>query len=103
MLFDPMVALAVTAASAATDFVYTMYMKEVVAKHPVRAGLLSSLYHLVAAFAIVSYTKNWIYVLFTALGGFFGVYLSVRFRFWEDRPSSLDPVHVDPEPADVDE
>ena len=84
--FDPLIALAVIAAVAVTDFLYVIWLKEVVAKRAVRAGLVSTLYHFVAAFAIISYTKNWVYVLFSGLGSFIGVYISTRFFSSPDRP-----------------
>ncbi len=79
MTFDPWIALAVVAAMAMTDAIYVLWLKQVVAKRPIRAGLLSSLYHMAAAVAVISYTKEWIYVLFAAAGSFVGVYLSTRF------------------------
>jgi hypothetical protein len=37
----------------------------------------SSVWHLLAAFAVISYTSNWAYVLFAALGSLIGGYSSI--------------------------
>ena len=34
--------------------------------------------YLLAAFAVISYTSNWVYVLFAALGSWIGGFLSIN-------------------------
>ena len=38
---------------------------------------MSSVWYLLSAFAVISYTSNWAYVLFAALGSWIGGYLSI--------------------------
>lgn len=37
----------------------------------------SSVWYLLSAFAVISYTKNWVYVVFAAIGSWVGAYLSM--------------------------
>ena len=43
----------------------------------VAAATWSSVWYLLAAFAVISYTSNWVYVLFAALGSWIGGFLSI--------------------------
>jgi hypothetical protein len=43
----------------------------------VSAATWSSVWYLLSAFAVISYTKNWAYVCFAALGSWIGAYLSM--------------------------
>jgi hypothetical protein len=43
------------------------------------AATWSSVWYLLSAFAVISYTKNWGYVAFAAIGSWIGAYLSVTF------------------------
>ena len=73
----PLTALAVVLATAATDAVYVMFTSAVVARRRVPAATWSSVWYLLAAFAVISYTLNWVYVLFAALGSWIGGFLSI--------------------------
>ena len=74
---DPLTAAAVVVATAATDAVYVMFTSAVVARRRVPAATWSSVWYLLAAFAVISYTSNWAYVLFAALGSWIGGFLSI--------------------------
>ena len=76
---DPLTAGAVLLATAATDAVYVMFTSAVVARKRVPAATWSSVWYLLSAFAVISYTKNWAYVLFAAIGSWLGAYLSMTF------------------------
>ena len=41
------------------------------------AARVSTVEHLLSAFAVISYTSNWVYVLFAALGSWIGGFLSI--------------------------
>jgi hypothetical protein len=44
-----------------------------------------------SAFAVISYTRNWVYVCFAALGSWVGAYISMTvLRRPESRGGSLD-------------
>jgi hypothetical protein len=49
----------------------------VMARRPARAASWSSLWYLLSAFAVISYTGNPIYALFAAAGSWIGAYFSV--------------------------
>src|SRR6185437_10293200 len=74
---DPLLALGVVLATAATDATYVMFTASVVARRRVPAATWSSVWYLLSSFAVISYTNNWIYVLFAALGSWIGAYLTL--------------------------
>jgi uncharacterized membrane protein YhaH (DUF805 family) len=76
---DPFVAAGVVVATAATDAVYVMFTAAVVARKRVPAANWSSVWYLLSSFAVISYTNNWIYVCFAALGSWIGAYASLTF------------------------
>lgn len=80
---DPILALGVTLSTAATDAVYVMFSAPVAARKRVPAASWSSVWYLLSAFAVISYTRNWVYVGFAALGSWIGEYLSMT---WLRRP-----------------
>jgi hypothetical protein len=74
---DPWLALGVLASTAATDAVYVMFNAAVSARRRVPAASWSSIWYLLSAFAVISYTRNWVYVCFAALGSWIGAYISM--------------------------
>lgn len=74
---DPWLAAGVVASTAATDAVYVMFTAAVSARKRVPAATWSSIWYLLASFAVITYTKNWIYVCFAALGSWIGAYASI--------------------------
>jgi hypothetical protein len=53
-----MLALAVMASTAATDAVYVLFTAAVASRLRFRADTWSSLWYLLSAFAVISYTRN---------------------------------------------
>ncbi len=84
---EPLLALGVVASTAATDAVYVLFSAAVASRLRVRAATWSSLWYLLSAFAVISYTRNWIYVCFAALGSWLGAFASVS---WLNRPGASD-------------
>jgi hypothetical protein len=74
---DPLLAFGVFLSTAATDAVYVQFNAAVSAKRRVPAASWSSLWYLLSAFAVISYTKNWWYVGFAASGSWVGAYFSM--------------------------
>ena len=70
-------AVGVMASTAATDAVYVMFNAAVSARRRVPAATWSSVWYLLSAFAVISYTRNWVYVGFAAAGSWVGAYLSM--------------------------
>jgi peptidoglycan biosynthesis protein MviN/MurJ (putative lipid II flippase) len=97
---NPLVAAGVAASTAATDAVYVMFTSAVNARRPARAATWSSMWYLLAAFAVISYTGNPVYALFAAAGSWVGAYSSVR---WLTRREHVNdkaqpPAHKPPAP-----
>ena len=74
---DPLLACGVVLSTAATDAVYVMFNSAVSAQRRVSAATWSSVWYLLSAFAVISYTKNWVYVCFAAVGSWIGAYVSM--------------------------
>ena len=79
---NPLIAAGVVVSTAATDAVYVMFNAAVTERRPAVAASWSSLWYLLAAFAVISYTGNPIYALFAAAGSWIGAYSSVS----DERP-----------------
>jgi hypothetical protein len=79
---DPLTAAGVVLATAATDAVYVMFSASVAARRRISAANWSSAWYLLSSFAIISYTQNWVYVVFAAAGSWIGAYLSMTFLRW---------------------
>jgi hypothetical protein len=77
--FEWLLALGVVVSTAATDAVYVMFNAAVSSRRRVPAATWSSVWYLLSAFAVISYTKNWVYVCFAAVGSWVGAYLSMTF------------------------
>src|ERR1700742_4417452 len=71
---DPLLALGVLLSTAATDAVYVLFNAAVSSRRRVPAATWSSIGYLLSAFAVISYTKNWVYVGFAAVGSWIGAY-----------------------------
>jgi hypothetical protein len=74
---NPIIAIGVLACTAGTDAVYVMFTAAVTARRRGMAATWSSVWYLLSAFAVISYTGNPIYVLFAALGSWVGAFGAV--------------------------
>jgi hypothetical protein len=74
---DPFVAVGVMVATATTDAAYVMFTAAVVARKRVPAATWSSVWYLLSSFAVISYTNNWVYVLFAAAGSWIGAFVTI--------------------------
>ncbi|MCI4677375.1 hypothetical protein K9U39_00350 [Rhodoblastus acidophilus] len=79
---DPLVAVGVIASTAATDAVYVLFNASVSERRRFAAATWSSVWYLLSAFAVISYTSNWIYVLFAASGSWIGGFFSITALNW---------------------
>lgn len=93
---DPLLALGVVLATAATDAVYVMFTSAVVARRRVPAATWSSIWYVLSSFAVISYTNNWVYVVFAAVGSWLGAYATMTFLHG---PPSHPPAPLKPSPA----
>lgn len=74
---DPLVAAGVVAATALTDACYVMFTSAVAARRRVPAATWSSVWYLLSSYAVISYTSNWAYVCFAAVGSWIGAFASI--------------------------
>src|ERR1700735_2675522 len=74
---QPWLALGVVVSTAATDAVYVAFTAAVASRSRLAAASWSSVWYLLSSFAVITYTKNWAYVVFAALGSWIGAYLSM--------------------------
>ena len=88
---DYLLALGVVLSTAATDAVYVMFNAAVSSRRRMPAASWSSVWYLLSAFAVISYTRNWVYVCFAAAGSWIGAYLSMTFLGKHDRGGDLEP------------
>jgi hypothetical protein len=85
---DPLVAIGVLVATATTDAAYVMFTASVVARKRVPAATWSSIWYLLSSFAVISYTQNWVYVAFAAIGSWVGAYVTLTFVHRVPEPPS---------------
>jgi hypothetical protein len=76
---DPWLAVGVLVSTAATDAVYVMFTAAVSSRKRLPAATWSSVWYLLSAFAVISYTKNWVYVGFAAAGSWIGAFVSMTY------------------------
>jgi uncharacterized membrane protein YhaH (DUF805 family) len=76
---NPLIALGVVVATAATDSVYVLFTAAVVARRRLPAANWSGVWYLLSSFAVISYTSHWFYVVFAAIGSWIGAFLSITF------------------------
>jgi len=88
---NPLIAAGVVVSTAATDAVYVMFTASVSTRRPARAATWSSLWYLLAAFAVISYTGNPVYVLFAGAGSWLGAFASVKWLIRSDKIDERAP------------
>ncbi len=81
----PLIAAGVMASTALTDAVYVLFNSAVSGRRRISAANWSSLWYLLSAFAVISYTGNPLYVLFAALGSWLGAFGAVTWLTRTDR------------------
>src|SRR6201985_426122 len=91
---NPLTAIGVVFATAATDAVYVMFTSAVVARRRIPAATWSSCWYLLSSFAVISYTEHWIYVAFSALGSWIGAFASITFL--QPPPTAPPPIGAAP-------
>jgi hypothetical protein len=76
---NPLIAAGVVLTTGFTDAAYVMFTSAVVARKRVPAATWSSVLYLLSSFAVISYTHNWVYLVFAALGSWIGAFASMTF------------------------
>src|SRR5436305_12142929 len=88
---SPLIALAVILSTATTDAVYVLFTSAVSARRRLPAANWSSLWYLLSAFAVISYTSNAAYVVFAALGSWLGAFCAVSYLRHRDPAATRSP------------
>ena len=88
---DPWLALGVLVSTAATDAVYVMFNAAVSSRKRLPAATWSSVWYLLSAFAVISYTRNWAYVGFAAAGSWIGAYASLTLLRGAEKSKAARP------------
>ena len=83
---NPLIAVGVTASTAVTDAVYVLFSAAVAARRRSVAASWSSIWYLLSAFAVISYTGNAVYVIFAAAGSWLGAFAAVTWLDKRDLP-----------------
>jgi hypothetical protein len=91
---DPLLALGVVVSTMATDAVYVLFNAAVSGRRRFGAATWSSIWYLLSAFAVISYTKNPIYTLFAATGSWIGAFCAVSWLNRTDLQTSLSPRRI---------
>jgi predicted small integral membrane protein len=87
----PLLAVGVLLSTALTDAVYVLFTSAVAARRRLAAATWSSCWYLLSAFAVISYTRSWIYVLFAAGGSWLGAYASLTWLRLRDGTPGAGP------------
>jgi hypothetical protein len=76
---DLWIALGVVAATALTDAVCVLFTASIIHRKDLAAANWSAMSYMLSAFAVISFTNNWIYVVFAALGSWIGAYATMKY------------------------
>src|SRR5262245_14099633 len=98
---DPLIALGVVAATALTDAVCVMFTSSVVQRRDLAAAKWGSLTYMLSAFAVISFTNNWLYVVFAALGSWIGAYATMKVLRWRTSAAAPPAIPVPSIPTPV--
>jgi hypothetical protein len=86
---SPLIAAGVMASTATTDAVFVMFNGAVSERRRVKAASWSSIWYLLSAFAVISYTKNPLYTPFAAAGSWIGAFCAVTWLSRSDPRSAI--------------
>jgi hypothetical protein len=85
---EPLIAAGVLVSTALTDAVYVLFTAAVAARNRFSAASWSSVWYLLSSFAVITYTHQWFYLLFAAVGSWIGAYASMTLMHGARNPSS---------------
>jgi hypothetical protein len=74
---SPLIGAGVMLSTATTDAIYVLFNAAVADRRRTLAATWSSLWYLLAAFAVISYTSNAAYVVFAAAGSWIGAFCAL--------------------------
>jgi hypothetical protein len=77
--FNWLTALIVFVTYVLIDILYAVYVIQVGKRDAVRSALASSALYSLAAYGVITYSQNIVYVIPLALGAFLGTYVVVKY------------------------
>ena len=77
--FNYLLAFGVFLAYVLVDALYAFYTLEVVRRSPVTAATTGAAMHFLLALGVISYIKNYLYIIPLAIGSWLGTYLVVKY------------------------
>ena len=77
--FNPMLALGVFVAYILVDGLYAYYTIAVVKRSAISAATTGAAMHFLLALGVISYIKNYWYIIPLAMGSWLGTYLVVKY------------------------
>ena len=79
---DPLIAFGVIVATMLTDALCVLHTSSVAQRQDLAAANWGALTYMLSAVAVISFTSNWAYVLFAALGSWIGAYGTMKILRW---------------------
>jgi hypothetical protein len=87
MSLNPLIAIGLVVSTATTDAIYVLFNAAVSERRRIRAASWSSIWYLLSAFAVISYTQNAVYVLFAGTGSWIGAFCAVTWLRHDSGPT----------------
>ncbi len=76
---SPIIFISVFLATMCIDALYALYTLRLTQKKAFQSAFFGSLIHILTAFTVISYTKNYLYLIPLVIGSFVGTYLVVKY------------------------
>jgi hypothetical protein len=77
--FNSVTALIVFATYVLIDILYAIYVIQVGKRNAMKAAFASSALYSLAAYGVITYSRNIVYVIPLAIGAFLGTYVVVKY------------------------
>ena len=79
IIMSPIIFISVFLATLCIDALYALYTIKLVEKKAFQSAGFGSLIHILTAFTVISYTKNYLYLIPLVMGSFIGTFLVVKY------------------------
>ena len=76
---SPIIFISVFFATMCVDALYALYTLRLTQKKAFQSAMFGSLIHILTAFTVISYTKNYLYLIPLVIGSFVGTYLVIKY------------------------
>ncbi len=76
---SPLIFISVFIATLCIDGLYALYTLRVTEKKAFQSATFGALIHILTAFTVISYTKNYLYLIPLVIGSFLGTYIVILY------------------------